>query len=766
MNMVTALTSAALKPLTAETVTASIIGTALALTDICERFEARSISSVLKSKGFDCSKPIDGWSLPDAVWLAICRKQLSLNSYPLGEIAERAVKKTLIHLIVDNINPDASENSLNQSERELQQHLRRALKALGHNGLLRLFLSQYFFETSIDYLRRPSGNPKSDFSYGYNFSKRKRMISLKSEQKFTQTLNKQCAALATKFFPSSNRGRLNAQSIGRRIRTGLEQKLGLQMAGLSAASKPVKPVVNGIVGLTRLTKAGQSYNIAKKTKRFILSGKSRNIRCSLDLKTWLGHSPHPLVQDLVELGITIYMADLHMGRKEDLERRLGLLMPVHYPAVWSAAREHLRQAVVNLGRDDFEIYFTKCSDKAGRAPRISLVNDNRCVCLFSGGIDSIAGATWLLDNKMTPILVSHNAIAILASNIQRPLVKQLEENYKRQLTSFQITELTLENLKRARVPNVVLEKLQSLQGRGFLTPAKFSQALKKKIGDKHLARYESLILKHARGLPHISFFLGRRLGNEGKYRLGGTVGGIMAQHLRSFLFLSVAAAVAIESRISTVYICENGPVALNPLFSEARVNTRTAHPHVLGSFQALIKTVFGVELRIENPFAYLTKGEVTNILAREKQLTLLKQTSSCWSWFNVLVKAKKKGIIGFKGNHDGDCLPCIHRRAAVDRAGLWASDATYLEDVFNGYPKLNRDTIIALADFIRFCANVASASDAEILLRAPDFSVYQDSTETRKLIEMYRAHAKEVIRCFQTRSNEKFRRDFAAVLNS
>jgi hypothetical protein len=236
----------------------------------------------------------------------------------------------------------------------------------------------------------------------------------------------------------------------------------------------------------------------------------------------------------------------------------------------------------------------------------------------------------------------------------------------------------------------------------------------------------------------------------------------MAQHLRSFLFLCVAATVALESGISTVYICENGPVALNPLFSEARVNTRTAHPHFLAYFQALIKTIFGVELRIENPFSYLTKGQVTGILARTELRDLLARTSSCWNWFNVRLRAKPEAHPRFKGNHDGDCLPCIHRRTAVNRADLWHSDARYLKDVFTDYPelsrdkKLSRDTKIGIADFLRFCENVISARDAEILLRAPDFSVYEEATDTKELIE----------RCFKTRSNKKFQGDFASVLGA
>lgn len=773
MNMATALTSAALKSLSDENITASLSGTALALTEACERIKTRPLRSALKGAGFDCSKPIDGWSLPDAVWLAIVRRQPGLNSYPLGEIAERSVKKTLINLMLQEGTPNGFDARLNLGEREIQEHLRRSLKHLGHNGLLGLFLSQYFFETSIDYLRRPSGKVGSDWSYGYHFSKKNRMVSAKAEQKLRQTLNKQCKTLAAKFFPSSSKGKLKPESIEQRIRTGLGEQFGSQLAEVKKEPGRSKPSVNVILGTKSLAEIRRSYTVSTKAKRVLLHGKNPNIRFSLDvMEAWLGHSLHPLVKDLLEIGIAVHMSDLYTSRKRDLGRQIGIFMPVRNPTLWSAARAQVERTVASLGRDDFHIYFVKRQDGAGQARKFFLTNDERCVCLFSGGIDSVAGAAWALDHGMTPVFVSHHAISLLASKIQKPLVSQLEKTYSQELASFRITEVTLEKLKRGRVPKVVVEKLQLLKNRAFMKPEEFSSALRKKIGHSQTARYESLILKHARELQHISFFLNKSATRKGPHRLHKPSGGIMAQHLRSFLFLCVAATVALESGISTVYICENGPVALNPLFSEARVNTRTAHPHFLAYFQALIKTIFGVELRIENPFSYLTKGQVTGILARTELRDLLARTSSCWNWFKVRLRAKPEGHPRFKGNHDGDCLPCIHRRTAVNRADLWRSDARYLKDVFTDYPelsrdkKLGRDTKIAIADFLRFCENVISARDSEILLRAPDFSVYEEATDTKELIEMYREHAREVVRCFKTRSNKKFQDDFASVLGA
>ncbi|MBA7702855.1 hypothetical protein ES703_111630 [subsurface metagenome] len=240
----------------------------------------------------------------------------------------------------------------------------------------------------------------------------------------------------------------------------------------------------------------------------------------------------------------------------------------------------------------------------------------------------------------------------------------------------------------------------------------------------------------------------------------------MAQHLRSFLFLSLATALALESRISKVYIFENGPIALNPLFSEARVNTHTAHPHFLTSFQTMIKSIFRVELHIKSPFVYMTKGEVANILAKPIVQDLVKATSSCWNWFKIPVIAKNLSITWRKESHDGDCLPCILRRTALHRAGLWQNDAQYLTDIFAYYSTHGKsgDTFKALAEFLRFCRNVKSLSDVELLLYAPDFSVYEEGTDAKELVQMYREHAEEVIRCFRAKSTTQLRQVFASML--
>jgi hypothetical protein len=238
----------------------------------------------------------------------------------------------------------------------------------------------------------------------------------------------------------------------------------------------------------------------------------------------------------------------------------------------------------------------------------------------------------------------------------------------------------------------------------------------------------------------------------------------MTQHLRSFMFLCFAAGAALEMGIDKIYIFENGPVALNPKFSEARINTRTCHPHFLASFMRLIKVAFGVELSIENPFSTLTKGEVVSILADPNVRKLVSNTISCVNWFRVPLIANQIGIGKSTARHDGVCLPCIRRRVALNHSRLWENDAEYLTDVFSRFPKIGREPVALIADVLRFSQTVRNLSDEELLFRAPDFSVYAGGAHTKELIATYKRQSEELVRCFRARSNDKFKRVFGSAL--
>lgn len=241
----------------------------------------------------------------------------------------------------------------------------------------------------------------------------------------------------------------------------------------------------------------------------------------------------------------------------------------------------------------------------------------------------------------------------------------------------------------------------------------------------------------------------------------------MIQFSRSFLYLSLASAVALALKLKDVYVCENGPMALNVPISESRLNTRTVHPKFLALYGGLIKEVFGVELAIQNPFAYKTKGEAVSLLKPPKLAELIKASCSCWEYPWVSAIANRRGKIGFTGKHCGECYPCVMRRISLHAAGLSSvEDAAneYLVDVFGSYPPDSREIITLVADLLRFAHDLKSSAVEDILVRYPDFSISLEGVEPAKLVEMYKRFAGETTKAFSQLGNDLLRDKYGFLL--
>ncbi|UPL06693.1 7-cyano-7-deazaguanine synthase [Pseudomonas sp. IsoF] len=142
---------------------------------------------------------------------------------------------------------------------------------------------------------------------------------------------------------------------------------------------------------------------------------------------------------------------------------------------------------------------------------------------------------------------------------------------------------------------------------------------------------------------------------------------------RSFNFLAYGALVGAtlaQLRVTgtpvELFVPENGLIALNPPMTARRIgalSTRTTHPYFLGLFQQILDTV-GLPVRVENPYALQTKGEMLSGCLDQANLRILaSETVSCGKW---------------KRTHQqcGKCVPCIIRRASFHAAGM-ADGTTY-----------------------------------------------------------------------------------------
>ncbi|WP_198155194.1 Qat anti-phage system QueC-like protein QatC [Candidatus Burkholderia verschuerenii] len=142
---------------------------------------------------------------------------------------------------------------------------------------------------------------------------------------------------------------------------------------------------------------------------------------------------------------------------------------------------------------------------------------------------------------------------------------------------------------------------------------------------------------------------------------------------RSFNFFAMGALVAatlsknyLQGKAVPLYVPENGLIAINSPLTNRRIgalSTRTTHPHYMLLIQQVFDAV-GLPVRLHNPYATLTKGEMIAECADQGALrSFVSRTVSCGKW-------KRSGI------QCGRCVPCLIRRASLYHAG-WEDQTEY-----------------------------------------------------------------------------------------
>lgn len=145
-----------------------------------------------------------------------------------------------------------------------------------------------------------------------------------------------------------------------------------------------------------------------------------------------------------------------------------------------------------------------------------------------------------------------------------------------------------------------------------------------------------------------------------------------SQRARSIIFLAYGVFIATTlaryhaGEEVTLYVCENGFIALNPPLTGGRLgslSTRTTHPIVLSLLQQVLDAA-GLRVRIVNPYRFKTKGEMLRECLGQTLLAAhAYQTTSCGRYKQF----------GYK--HCGRCVPCLVRRAAFH---VWGGqDSTF-----------------------------------------------------------------------------------------
>jgi len=183
------------------------------------------------------------------------------------------------------------------------------------------------------------------------------------------------------------------------------------------------------------------------------------------------------------------------------------------------------------------------------------------------------------------------------------------------------------------------------------------------------------------------------------------------QRSRSFLYASLAAAVAQAHGLDGIRFYENGVVSLNLPLSPQVVGakaTRTTHPRVINGFRTLLSLVASRPFAVDNPFLWKTKTEVVRLIANEACADLLGLSTSCTHTWEMTRKHP----------HCGKCSQCIDRRFAV----LAAAQAVH--DPADGYgvdllidPRPAGEHRTMLSSYVETASNISKMGDLEFFAR-------------------------------------------------
>lgn len=217
-------------------------------------------------------------------------------------------------------------------------------------------------------------------------------------------------------------------------------------------------------------------------------------------------------------------------------------------------------------------------------------------------------------------------------------------------------------------PNAVDFKTPAIDGREVDKVTLFSGGMDSLCGagsDTH-ARDRIALVSFYHGQSALQARLADELGYSPptQWRLRGQRGREGMNFIRSFMFLTLGAITAHTYGARRILQYENGVLATAVPQSGNFIPTRHAHPETHRRMMDLLRSVFGTDFSIENPFLEMTKRQVgkklTEAVGQAKSDELHRQTETCWYLFQPAVRGHKKQ----NGQPCGVCTPCIVRLTA------------------------------------------------------------------------------------------------------
>ncbi|MEV4887301.1 7-cyano-7-deazaguanine synthase [Chitinophaga ginsengisegetis] len=146
-----------------------------------------------------------------------------------------------------------------------------------------------------------------------------------------------------------------------------------------------------------------------------------------------------LDEDLLNVASGIYAADLATPRRErELHcRDIEITIEVVHKQSWDQVQKKLQYALYVLSKDNWKIAFVKRKIKS--STYLDWNGSEGAVLLFSGGIDSMAGASEFLTRKEPLVLVSHSSQGnSVVDKSQKDVYQALCNHYKQKVPYYPI----------------------------------------------------------------------------------------------------------------------------------------------------------------------------------------------------------------------------------------------------------------------------------------------------------------------------------------
>lgn len=219
------------------------------------------------------------------------------------------------------------------------------------------------------------------------------------------------------------------------------------------------------------------------------------------------------------------------------------------------------------------------------------------------------------------------------------------------------------------------------------------------------------------------------------------------QRTRSFLFTSIAFAIARAHGQNQIYVFENGLTSMNLPRRHDQINaraSRTTHPKTIYLLQSFFSLFSECQFKVHLPFLFKTKKDVISEIINGSCADLIPSTVSCSSTYTHPRQA----------THCGECFQCVDRRIAAYAAGVSDYDhhALYAKDIFSD-PVDNPEARTVALDYIRqavrFYESGLDCFYSHNLSDLADITDYLpgDSTEWEKVERVWHlthAHAENV----------------------